>query len=100
MIFDSGPDGRVAVKLQSPAWELNLRATPGELAALSGIRSADWASRRCLHVGESAGSRVHWAADGEIATIMVGHDDETWDFAVTLPVATVEEIAAAANANR
>ncbi|MDQ7905333.1 hypothetical protein RB614_12440 [Phytohabitans sp. ZYX-F-186] len=89
-------DGFVAVKLQAPEWELNLRATAADLVTLEGIREADWASRRSLHVGEAAGVRVHWAADGEIATVMVGHDDETWDFAAMLPVASVEGIAAAA----
>jgi hypothetical protein len=84
----------VAVKIQSPAWELNFRATPEELAGLSSIREADWAARRCLHIGESAGTSVHWSAEGDTATIMVGRDDETWDIAVTVPVATVEAIAA------
>ncbi|MFC0526876.1 hypothetical protein [Phytohabitans kaempferiae] len=85
----------VAVKLQASGWELNLRATPAALATLGQIREADWAARRCLHVGESAGSRVHWAADGDTATIMVGHDDETWDIAMSLPVTAVDAIVAA-----
>jgi hypothetical protein len=29
---------------------------------------------------------------------MVGHDDETWDIAVTIPIATVETIVADARA--
>jgi hypothetical protein len=88
----------VLVKLQSPTWEVNFRATPDELARLEGIRDADWAARRCLQVGESAGSRVYWSADAEMATIMVGHDDETWDFAVTVPLACVDKIVTAAEA--
>jgi len=48
----------VLVKLQAPAWELNFRATPEELVGLSSIRKADWATRRCLHIGESAGARA------------------------------------------
>lgn len=92
----SGPDEPilVLVKLQSPDWELNFRAAPEELLDLGSIREADWATRRCLHIGESAGAPVHWAAEGETATIMVGHDDETWDIAVTVPIGTVDTIVA------
>jgi hypothetical protein len=82
----------ILVKLQSPTWELNVRATPEELARLAGIRDADWAARRSLHVGESAGSAVHWSATGDTVTVMVGADDETWDFALMIPVATVDSI--------
>jgi hypothetical protein len=84
----------VAVKLQSPTWELNFRATPEELAGLDSIREADWATRRCLDIGKSAGAPVHWSVAGETATITVGHDQETWDIAVTVPIATVETIVA------
>lgn len=57
----------ILVKLQSPASELNFRATPEELLGLSSIREADWATWRCLHIGESAGAPVHWSAAGEAA---------------------------------
>jgi hypothetical protein len=67
----------VLVKLQSPAWELNFRATPEALMGLGSIREADWATRRCLEIGKSAGAPVHWCSEGETATVMVGHDAET-----------------------
>jgi hypothetical protein len=82
----------VLVKLQSPGWELNFRATPEALMGLRSIRDADWTKRRCLHIGESVGAPVHWAVDGETASILVGHDEETWDIAVTVPIVTVETI--------
>jgi hypothetical protein len=90
----------VAVKLTAPLWELNFRATPDELVSLDAIRDTDWATRQCLHVGECAGSRVHWSADGDTATIMVGDDDETWDFAVTAPLASIDRIVADASTGR
>jgi hypothetical protein len=82
----------ILVKLQSPAWELNFRATPEALMGLGSIREADWTKRRCLHIGHSAGAPVHWSADRDTATILVGHDAETWDIAVTVPIAIVEAI--------
>lgn len=92
-----GEPALVAVKLQTSRWELNFRATPDELAGLDAIRDTDWAARRCLHVGECAGTRVHWSAEGETATIMVGDDDETWDFSVTVALATIDIIVADAS---
>jgi hypothetical protein len=84
------------VKLQSSAWELNVRATREELLSLKGIRDAVWADRRSLHVGTSAGAPVHWSASGDTTTVMVGHDDETWDIAIEVPTASVDEIVTAA----
>lgn len=93
----SGTDDAVlvAVKFQSETWEVNFRATPGELARLEDIHSADWTARRSRQVGESSGSRVYWSASTETATIMIGHDDETWDFAVQVPLSYVDRIVAA-----
>jgi hypothetical protein len=85
--------GGVAVKLQADEWEVNFRASRAELVALSGIRSADWNARRSIRAGESAGAPVFWASDGNVTTLMIGSDDETWDVAITLPIAAVEEIA-------
>ena len=55
---------------------------------LGSIREADWTKRRCLHIGQSAGASVHWAADGKTATILVGGYQETWDIAVSVPITT------------
>ena len=85
--------GDVAVKLQAHEWEVNFRASRAELVALSGIRTADWNERRSIRAGESAGAPVFWASGGDDATLMIGSDEETWDVAITLPVAAVEEIA-------
>jgi hypothetical protein len=91
--FDVDATGGLAVKLQAEAWEINFRISRSELEALSRIRSADWDRRLSIRAGESAGAPVFWASDGNDATLMIGHDDETWDIAVGLPVAAVEDIA-------
>jgi len=92
---DREADGRVLVKLQTAAWEINVRAKEVELAKLADIRTADWSQRRSIAVGESVQAPVFWASSGDDATIMIGHDDETWDVAVTVPTEVVERIARA-----
>jgi hypothetical protein len=41
---------------------------------------------------------VHWSAEGETATIMVGHDEESWDIAMMVAISTVDAIVADAAA--
>jgi hypothetical protein len=91
--------GRVAtVKLATGTWELNILAELSDFAALAGIRGAEWQARRSLAVGTAAGAAVFWAAADDQVSILVGHDDETWDFAVLIPLSTVDEIIALAAA--
>lgn len=94
MTIDVPPgDEPAAVKLQSPHWELNIRAQRTELARLRDIDGADWDSRRSLAVGTCAGAGVFWARSDDQVAILVGTDDESWDAAVLIPLATVHEIA-------
>jgi len=58
--------------------------------------ASHWNERRSITAGTSAGARVFWCANEDTATIMIGHDDETWDIALLMPVAVVEKIAALA----
>jgi hypothetical protein len=85
-------DGGFAVKLQTPEWELNVLATKDELTQLATIRHADWASRRSIRAGVVAGSAAYWSSEGRTATVLVGHDDETWDLALRMPVEVVDEV--------
>ncbi|MFD7023446.1 hypothetical protein [Promicromonospora sukumoe] len=73
-------------------WEINVRGARSDLMRLSQIREADWLSRRSLRVGLVAGSPVFWSfAEGQVS-LLVGEDDEVWDFAVSFPVGVVDEL--------
>ncbi|WP_155355618.1 hypothetical protein [Acrocarpospora macrocephala] len=88
-----GSDGSVVlVKLQTDTWELNIRAPVADLVRLRDIRQADWDSRRSLAVGTCAGSPVFWTVSKDQAAILIGHDDETWDMGISVPMGTVDEI--------
>ncbi len=100
----AGPPHEVVLKLQGgDDWELNVWSTFEDLAKLRGVRSAAWAGRRSIAAGTCAGGSVFWAgpadgADPEIATVLIGHDDEAWDIAFLVPVSLVEEIGSLASA--
>jgi hypothetical protein len=85
-------DGRLAVKLQADAWEVNVRASSDDFMKLTEIRSTDWSQRRSIAAGEAAGAPVFWASVNDHAALMVGHDDEAWDISITLPFDLVDEI--------
>jgi len=86
-------DGTLAAKFSSPEWEINVFATPGDFASLSTVASSDWAGRGSMKVGTTAGSPVFWSCIGDTVSLLVGHDDETWDIAIMLPLAQVLELA-------
>jgi hypothetical protein len=87
-------DGRTVAcaKITSGDWEVNVRATPPEFAALAPIRSSSWSSRNSIAVGTSAGAPVFWSCDGTTASILIGSDDETWDVALAIPIDVVDRI--------
>lgn len=88
---ESGHD-LVNAKFTDDRWELNVRARASEFLTLRDIRAMEWNSRRVAKVGTSAGAGVFWCSDGEAATIMIGHDDETWDLAISVPLGIVDDL--------
>lgn len=92
VVLDETGAELVSAKFSDAGWELNVRAPASDFLSLRNVRTMDWATRRVRAVGESAGARVFWAADARTASILVGHDDETWDFSVTVPLEIVDEL--------
>lgn len=91
-------NGKFFLKLQGgESWELNIRLTGAEIRSLAEIRNTDWTARKTIKAGESANSAVFWTAENDTVVIMVGHDDETWDFAVCISTAVIDEIVKQAN---
>ncbi|MGN6610081.1 MAG: hypothetical protein ACTHMS_24120 [Jatrophihabitans sp.] len=85
-------DVGVCAKLSAESWELNIWARAADYAQLGNIRDASWDDRSSLKVGTSAGADVFWVSDERGVSILVGQDDETWDFAVTVPEHIVQRL--------
>jgi hypothetical protein len=83
------------VKLATDEWEVNVRLSATDIRALVG--SAHWHERGSMRAGESAGAPVFWASDGKQARLLIGHDDETRDVAITIPFRVVDEVVRGAN---
>jgi hypothetical protein len=82
------------LKIQTRAFELNVRVRPDEVEKFERVRRTPWV-KGSVRIGESAGSPAFWCVGGEgeeSVSILVGSDDECWDLAVSLPPDTIDVI--------
>ena len=89
--LSADPGSPVAFKFACDLFELNVRVPQSELGALGAAAHRSWVTGS-LRAGASAESPVFWSAGepGRVA-IMVGPDDETWDFSVEVPAASLAQ---------
>jgi hypothetical protein len=94
-VFD---DGVCLIKFAAPDWELNVSVPASEVAVLRRVPSSPWLPG-AVRAGVSAGSPAFWSAeaDGRVS-VLVGHDDQTWDFGVSFPMAALDEVLRAVEA--
>lgn len=85
------------LRLVSDEVYLVVRVPAPDLARLSEIDQAVWSTGSSLRVGTSLGHPVFWArGDSDTVTVLVGHDDQTWDLALTITTTVVAEIVSVA----
>lgn len=81
------------IKLQvGNVYETNLVVSIADLELLSKVRGSRWDRRESIAIGECAGVRAFWCSDEEGFSVLIGHDDETWDTSFWLPLSTLDEI--------
>jgi hypothetical protein len=85
---------RSSIKLQGQGWELNVHLDSREISRLLEVAQCSWQKRRALRIGKSGSSDVFWSVDNGEPAILVGHDDETWDFGVFVPQSVLDMIIA------
>jgi hypothetical protein len=87
-------DGKPAltVKIQTKALELNVWIPETEVHLLKEVAAAGWNDRRSVQIGRCANSPVFWSSKEGETSVLVGHDDETWDVGLTLPRGAFEQI--------
>lgn len=75
-------------------WEINVVMTEAELMLLPKVRMARWSERTCLHIGKCAGVQTCWSCDEGNLSILIGKDDECWQFGVLMPETEIDNIIA------
>jgi hypothetical protein len=81
-------------KISAPDWELNVEMTEKELALIPSARVARWDDRSSVWIGKAAGADTFWSCEDGKLTILVGHDEESWDFAVSMPESVIDDMLA------
>jgi hypothetical protein len=82
----------VTIKLQADCFEFNVRIAEDQIAQLKNVPNIDW-ENGALKLGKSADADVFWCADGDdFISVMIGHDDQTWDIAFQLPTGVIDDI--------
>ena len=84
----------LSLKLQAQNWELNVLMTEPELALIYSVQIANWNERSSVKIGQSAGNPAFWSCENGSLSILIGQDDESWDFGVTMPATIINDIIA------
>ena len=85
------------IKIATDAFEVNVLVPVEQAALLDRVRQTPWASG-ALQIGTSAGAPAWWCIgdadreDPDRMSILVGEDDQSWDIAVQVPIATIDEV--------
>jgi hypothetical protein len=92
--FDLLGDRAFVFKISSQDWELNIEMREEEAALIADARAARWDDRSSLWIGKAAGADTFWSCkDGEL-TILIGHDEESWDIGFTMPESVIDDLLA------
>jgi hypothetical protein len=91
---DATGEPQIVVKLQTDAFELNVHVRPVEVPRFELVASKPW-SKGSIRIGECAGSPVFWCVDesgSKYVSVLVGRDDQLWDFAILLPPDSIDVV--------
>jgi hypothetical protein len=89
---NAGEPFAYSIGIAHELFSMSLWIRRDELALFARVPTAVWDERGAVQIGVSAGARAFWCTRAETVSILVGHDDETWDFGVELPIALFHEI--------
>ncbi len=92
--LDEAGNPGLCLKLQGRDWEVNVFLAPQEAELIPHTKTARWEERGSLRIGLCAGSPTYWSCQGDELSILVGHDPETWEIGVTVPIEAIDEILA------
>lgn len=80
------------IKIGHDLFSLSVWVRLEELPLFAKVPAADWNERGSVQIGVAAGAPAFWSTEGQTVSILIGHDDETWDFGVELPLPSFHEL--------
>jgi hypothetical protein len=80
------------LKIQEQSWELNIYMTRHELALIPDVQAARCNNRSSLQIGKCVGLPAFWSCEDGKLSILIGQDDENWDFGVTMSETVIDSM--------
>ena len=80
------------LKISCDYFELNILLSKDELLKIPEVVNARWTDRTSLKLGDCLGVPTWWSSDEDEISILVGHDDEGWDFGVGLTKSVLKDL--------
>ncbi len=82
------------LRITSEEFCVVIHSSAAALRGLDAVRQAEWATRGSLQIGTTGLGRVYWTPGErpDLAVLLIGHDDETWDVSVVVPMEVVDDI--------
>ena len=87
----SSQEAGVALKIQESNFEINLFISSAELGSLDGLPT--WL-QGSAQIGTVNGIPAYWSVEDGVLSILVGADDEVWDFGIWLKEQLLSDIRA------
>ncbi len=86
-------ESEIQIKISNTQMELNLVMTESEtIDLIENIQTADWDKRKSIKAGVCLNSNVFWCSNGNNISLLIGHDDETWDIGMIIPLEIINKI--------
>ncbi|MFV0530439.1 MAG: hypothetical protein ACK5MD_03280 [Flavobacteriales bacterium] len=87
-------NSEIQLKISNEQLELNLRMTKAEsIDLIENIQKAKWDERKSIRAGSCLDSNVFWCInENKSISLLIGHDDETWEIAIVIPIDIMDEI--------
>lgn len=97
---DEQSDREHLLKISSANWELNILLSKDELSKIPDVVNARWENRNCLRLGDCLGASTWWSLEEHGLSILVGFDEESWQFGVTMPHSVLQNLFSEIDVNK
>jgi hypothetical protein len=81
-----------SLNVMTEHYGLVILLTANEVDQLQQNDPGEWDDRKSLRLGLCDASKVFWSAEGEVLSILIGLDDESWFASFVLPFTLLAEI--------
>lgn len=88
----SKEQGNYMFKISGEYFELNIFLTKDDLLKIPDVVNAKWNDRTCLKLGDFLGASTWWSLEEDGLSILVGQDDECWQFGIIIPHNFLEDL--------